>query len=158
MSYTIVRGAGFMETWHEMVGEPLLKNGKVMFFGRGEARGNFVSVKDVARFVVLALHDERLRNRLINVGGPENLTQNQAIEILERVTGRRARRTRLPVAVLRTMSVLARPFHPGVGRMLRMGALMGSTDTLFDPEELLSEFPGEFIRFEDATREWFERR
>ena len=154
--HTIVRGAPFMETWLQILGRPILEKGRVTLFGRGTTRWNYVAVRDMAHYVVLALGEPRLRNRTIDVGGPENLTQIQFVETIERIVGRSARRTQLPVPLIRTMGALIRPVHPGIARMLGLGALLGSTEGPLDTGSLASEFPIEPTRLEDATRQWFD--
>jgi uncharacterized protein YbjT (DUF2867 family) len=61
LSWTILRPTANFETWANLLGEPLLETGKTMVFGRGENPINFVSVRDVARFVQLAVVDPTLR-------------------------------------------------------------------------------------------------
>src|SRR6266571_2182421 len=77
LSFTIIRPNAFMDLLAQLIGQPILDQGKTIIFGRGNNPVNFVAVEDVARFVCIALEDPRERNRVIEVGGPENLTLNQ---------------------------------------------------------------------------------
>ena len=104
LPYSIVRGAAFMETQIELNAPQLLQKQKALVFGRGDKRSNFVSVVDVARFVVLALQDARLLNRTITVGGPENLTRNQVLDLYENIMDTKIKRSRMPVPLLRLLS------------------------------------------------------
>jgi NADH dehydrogenase len=88
LSFTILRPGAYMELWVQLIGQPVRERGKTTIFGRGNNPINFVSVEDVARFVSIALDDARVRNTVVEVGGPENLSMNQVAEIFERTSGR----------------------------------------------------------------------
>lgn len=102
LGHTIVRPTAFMDFHaHVLIGEPILAKGKVVLFGRGEQPRNFVAADDVAQFVMLALRDTSLAGETIDVGGPENLTNMDVVRVYERVSGRQAKVTRLPLGLLR---------------------------------------------------------
>src|SRR2546422_297325 len=96
LNFTILRPSAFMDLWAQLIGQPIVEQGKTTIFGRGNNPINFVAVEDVARFVCTALEDPRARNRVIEVGGPENLTMNQVAEIFERVSGHQAKKRHIP--------------------------------------------------------------
>jgi uncharacterized protein YbjT (DUF2867 family) len=154
LDYTIVRGAAFMETTHEFIGSRIAQSGKAVVFGAGKRLNSYVSVKDMARFVVLALTDPRLKNRGIDVSAPEPLTSMQVIDIYENVTGRIARRTHVPVPLLRVASGVATLVHPVARRMLQMVTIAATSDITHDTTALQSEFPGHLTTFEESAREW----
>src|SRR5207244_59199 len=68
MRFTIVRPTAFLETWIDVVGGGMARDGKALVFGRGENAVNFVSVKDVAPIVAGAADG----NEVVDVGGPES--------------------------------------------------------------------------------------
>lgn len=154
LDYTIVRGAAFMETLHEFMGSRIVQSGKAVIVGGGNRLNSYVSVKDVARFVVLALTDERLNGRTIDVAGPEHLTSEQVVEIYEKVIGRAARRTHVPVPLLRVASGVAALVHPVARRMLQAMTITATNDVTHDMSELQSEFPMQLTTFEESAREW----
>ena len=154
LPYSIVRGAAFMETQIELNAPQLLQKQKALVFGRGDKRSNFVSVVDVARFVVLALQDARLLNRTITVGGPENLTRNQVLDLYEYIMDTKIKRSRMPVPLLRLLSLVVGPFHPVARRMFKMGIAMGTKEQTVDMQELLAEFPMELTRLESVIEAW----
>jgi len=154
LDHTVVRGAVFMETTHEFVGSRIAQSGKAVVFGGGNRLGSYVSVKDVARFVLLGLTDARLKNRAIDVSGPEHLTSMQVIDIYENVTGRRARRTHVPVPLLRVASAVAALFHPVARRVLQVMTIAATNDVTHDTAELESEFSMQLTSFEESARDW----
>src|SRR5260370_17906793 len=104
LSWSILRPSAYMDLWAQLIGQPILEQGKTTIFGRGNNPINFVAVEDVAHFVSIALDDPRARNRVIEVGGPENLTFNQIAEIFERASGRQAKKRHVPLPLIRFMS------------------------------------------------------
>jgi uncharacterized protein YbjT (DUF2867 family) len=153
LSYTILRPTAFMEVHaHALIGEPILRRGKTVLFGRGESPRNFVAVDDVAQFVMRAVLDPSLAGQTVNVGGPENLTSMEVVALYERMAGRRANVTRVPVPLLRLASLLTRPFHPGLSQAIRASVIADTTDQRFDVGSLPERFSIQLTRLEDWMR------
>jgi NADH dehydrogenase len=116
--WTIVRATAFIELWDELLRRPIV-------FGRGANPINFVSVHDVAAAVERAVLDTRLRGKVIEVGGPRNLTFNQLALLLQQAHGRPRTVRHIPRPVLR----LTAPFS----RRIRAALAMDTIDMSFDP-------------------------
>ena len=140
LSYTIIRSAAFMDLWGQLIGQPILEQGKTTIFGRGANPINFVAVEDVARFVLTALDDPRARNRTIEVGGPENLTFNEVVGLFERVRGHAAQRRHVPLLVMRLMAHLMPLINPALGRQIGAGVYMDTAELRYDMTETLQTF------------------
>jgi uncharacterized protein YbjT (DUF2867 family) len=130
-----------MELWAEIAGAPIVKEGKATVFGRGDNPINFNSAKDVARFIELALSDPSLSRTILAVGGPENLTFNQLVGQIERAAGRKAAVKHVPVPMMRLMSLVVRPFNPGLAGMIGAGVAFDTVDMTFDASDLRRRFP-----------------
>ncbi len=141
LAWTIIRPTAFMETWGALIGEPLLKTGKTRIFGRGNNPINFVSVYDVARFVELAVVDSAMRGKVVEVGGPENLSMRQLAQTFETVTGKVGTKSHVPLPMMRLMSVLMRPVNPTLARQIQAGVVMETHDFSFDPSETSRRYP-----------------
>ncbi|MEI6224668.1 MAG: SDR family oxidoreductase [Deltaproteobacteria bacterium] len=152
MPFAIVRATAFMEFWAAMVGEPILRAGKVTLFGRGRNPINFVSVGDVAPYVLLALEDPRAEGCTLEVGGLENLSLLQVAEIFEKEAGSPARRTHVPLALMRVLAVALRPVNPGLARQVAAGVVMDTADMTFEMREPLGPSPLRFTRVADVAR------
>lgn len=152
LSYTILRPAPFMEMWAELIGQPVVTGGKATIFGRGKTPVNFVSVEDVARFAKIALENESAKKQIISIGGPENLTVEQVVEIFERVCGRRAKKSHVPLPLMRVMRWLTRPINPALSRQVAMGIFMDTADQAFDMSDTLKRYPVELTRLEEVVR------
>jgi uncharacterized protein YbjT (DUF2867 family) len=73
--WTIIRPTAFLETYLDVVAQPMQKRGATIVFGRGDVAVNFVSVVDVAALIRAALRDPGLSGRVIEWGGVD-LTLN----------------------------------------------------------------------------------
>jgi len=138
---TIIRPTASMQTWAKVIGEPLVKSGKTRIFGRGANPINFVSADDVATFVDLAVTDPAMRDIVVEVGGPENLTMEQFARAFERATGKAGTVNRVPLPMMRLMAVLLRPVKPTVARQIQAGVVMDMRDMTFDATETIRRYP-----------------
>ncbi len=152
LSFTIIRPSAYMDLWAQLVGQPILEQGKATIFGRGNNPVNFVAVEDVARFVCIALEDPRACNRVIEVGGPENLTLNQVAEIFERASGRQAKKRHIPLPVMRVMSVLMQLINPTLSRLIHNGIYMDTANLRWDVTETAHAFGIQLTPFEEIVR------
>jgi len=153
LPFVILKPGAFMETWTEFVGMRILLKGKVVLFGDLDKKVNFVAVRDVARFIEIALRDDTLLGQTLRIGGPEDLTVKDLVAIFERASGRRSRRIRVPDGIARTLQRLARPILPGVYRVLALAALPPADHDVFDPAPLLARLPMTLTRFERVAAE-----
>jgi uncharacterized protein YbjT (DUF2867 family) len=151
LSYTILRPSAYMDLWAKLIGGPILEKGKTTIFGRGNNPVNFVAVEDVARFVCIALEEPRAGNRVIEVGGPENLTLNQVAEIFERLSGHQAKKRHVPLTAIRAMSILMQPFNPALSRLIRLGIFMDTANLCYDMTETARAFGIQLTRLEELA-------
>jgi uncharacterized protein YbjT (DUF2867 family) len=141
LEWVIVRPNAFMELWAEIAGGPIVKEGKATVFGRGDNPINFNSVKDVARFIELAIFDPGLSRTILEVGGPENLTFNQLVGQIERAAGKKAVVKHVPLPMMRLLSLVMRPFKPDLAGMIGAGVAFDTIDMTFDASDLRRRFP-----------------
>jgi uncharacterized protein YbjT (DUF2867 family) len=141
LDWTIVRPTAFMELWAGLVGDPIVNARKATVFGGGDKPINFNSVRDVARFVDLALVDPDLSKTVLEVGGPENLTFNQLVGQIELAAGRTAVVNHIPIPLMRLSRLLLRPFRPDIAGMIEAGIAFDTVDMSFDATQLQRRFP-----------------
>jgi len=155
LSYTILRPSAYME-WHAHIfnGKSILESGKTSLLGKGTKPRNFMAVRDVAQFVVAALTDPKLKNRTIEIGGPENFTNNQVSELYGKIAGVTPKVNHMPPLIAKAMSIMLKPFQPGVSRIMYMGSLPDDAfSERFDPAALLAEFPTHLTTLEEFIHE-----
>ena len=85
-------------------------NAKARVYGSGDNKVSWVSLVDVARFAVAALDKNFAANQLVNIGGPEPLSQNEAIRLFEAAHGKTFEVEYVPEAALEQQ--LANSTHP----------------------------------------------
>jgi uncharacterized protein YbjT (DUF2867 family) len=95
MRSVIVRPDAFQEIHLGPIGRFDMASGKVAVFGRGDTKRPWVAVHDVARLVAAVALEEDPPG-VLEFGGPERLTRNEAIAVAERLIGRTIKRQRMP--------------------------------------------------------------
>jgi len=118
LPWTIVRATAFVELWAELVGAGIV-------FGRGANPINFVAVDDVAELVAQVVLDATYRGRIVEIGGPRDLSLNELAVSSQRVRGTPRRVRHVPRAVLRALA----PLH----RQPRAALVMDTTDMTYQP-------------------------
>ena len=102
MEYTILRPGYFMEAWmSSMVGFDI-ENGKVQLCGDGMNPVSYISLKDVAAFAVKSVENQHARNRTLELGGPDAISQLEAVKIFEECTGQHIEVSNVPSDALRS--------------------------------------------------------
>jgi uncharacterized protein YbjT (DUF2867 family) len=146
LTYTILRPSFFMEIWFSAaVGfDPL--NGKVNICGTGTNPVAYISFKDVAKFAVESAYNPSLRNEVLELGGPQNLSQWDAVRIFEEVLYKKIEVQHIPVDAIQAQyngsaDAMQKSFS---GLML----CVASGDQI-DMHEILSKIPIELISVKD---------
>jgi uncharacterized protein YbjT (DUF2867 family) len=88
MPYTILAPNGYMEVMLAgVVGMPALMGQPVTIVGGGRRKHSFISVGDVAAFMLAAIGNPAAINQKLLLGGPQPLSFRDAVAIYERVLG-----------------------------------------------------------------------
>lgn len=141
LAWTIVRANAFADMWIELLRRSAGRSGRPQVFGRGDNPINFVWVQDVANAVVRAAADPELRGRVIEVGGPGNLTLNELARLVQGSMGSTGALRHVPRTGLRAMGAIARPFNPTMARLARSSLAMDTCDLTFDAEASTRAYP-----------------
>jgi uncharacterized protein YbjT (DUF2867 family) len=96
LMYTILRPSFFMESWlSPMAGfDPF--NGNATIYGSGKNPVSYVAIHDVACFAVECLFNPASANAVLELGGPQKISQLEAVEIFENVLRKEIRLTFVP--------------------------------------------------------------
>lgn len=155
LSYTILRPPAFME-WHvhNLLGADFLKTGKATIYGAGNNPINFMAGKNIAHIAVIALTDPaRLKNRTVEMGGPDNVTKNQIAEMYARFSGKPLKKMNVPTGVMKVMGPILGPIQPVLSRLMSLSVWTDTADQTFNTTAMLKEFPMTPTRVEDFIRE-----
>lgn len=139
LDWTVIRPTVYLETWIAIL-QQMAAKGSVTLFGRGRNPINFVSVDDVATLVTRALADDDTIGKTYQIGGPENLTLNELTREVLAATGERRIR-HLPLPVLRTIALLARPVRPSVATLAQFALTMDTTEMTLSDDTGRAQFP-----------------
>ena len=138
MGYTILRPSCFMEVWlSPAVGfDP--GNGTVALYGEGTQPVSYIATADVAAFAVASLTAPAARNAVLELGGPEALSQLEAKEIFEEVLGRTVATQSVPVEALQGQ--LAAATDPMQQSFTSLMLCVAKGDAI-DMSSLMPQFP-----------------
>ncbi len=100
LTYTILRPSYFMEVWLSPALGFDVENAHVKIYGSGENPISWISYKDVASFTIQSLMTPSADNATLNLGGPEGLSQLEAVQIFEHTVGKSFELEYIPEEVL----------------------------------------------------------
>lgn len=87
LNYTIIQAGYFMEVWLSAALGFDYQNKNVRIYGDGNNKLSWISFKDVAKFVVASINNQKVENKIVEVGGPETLSPLEVIKNFEEATG-----------------------------------------------------------------------
>ena len=102
MLFTILRPGYFMEAWLTAAVGFDVANAKVQLCGNGTKPVSYISYMDVARFAAESLDNPAAKNAILELGGTEQLSQLEAVNIFEEVCGRKFEVLNIPEIALQT--------------------------------------------------------
>jgi len=138
INYTILRPGYFMELWlSPAVGFDAM-NGKVNICGTGTNPVAYISYKDVAKFAVESISSPTAKNAVLELGGPENLSQLDAVKIFEDVLQKKIEVGHIPVDALQSQLDGAEdPMQKSFSGLM----LCVANGDRIDMKEMLEKFP-----------------
>ena len=100
MSAVILRPSYFMEAWlsPHLGFEP--GNGKARICGSGEGKVSYISALNVVDYAAAAVAKTGTGNTVIEMGGPEALSQLDAVRVFEEVLGKKFALDRVPIETI----------------------------------------------------------
>lgn len=152
MECTVLRPTAFMEWWCARVGSQVLNDEPATIYGNGKNPINFISAEDVAKCIVLALEDPRLKDKTLTIGGPQNLTWGEVVAVYERLAGKQAQLRRLPAWWLNFLSRVYAPFNETRSRAMAFRYELATSNWQVDMSELVRQYPIRLMSLEDIVR------
>ena len=149
MEYTILRPTAFMESWCARIGVQIMNDQPVTIFGNGKNPIGFISAEDVAKFILLALEDPRLRNQTLTIGGPHNLTFEEVAATYERLAHKSARKTYTSAWRLQLMRAWYGLFDETKSRFMAMRYELATSNWRVDMSEVVKRFPVRLVGLEE---------
>lgn len=136
LNYTVLRLAGFMQGLIGQYGIPILENQPVWVTGASSPIA-YLDTQDIAKFAVRALSVPETKKQTFPVVGTRAWSAEEIIDLCERLSGKNARVTRMPLGVLRGVQGLLRFFQWGwnVADRLAFSEVLASGKPLNAPME-----------------------
>lgn len=138
MNYTILRPGFFMEVWlSPAVGfDPL--NGKINLCGDGTMPIAYISMKDVAKFAVECISNPAAVNAILELGGPENISQLEVVKIFEDVLQKKMEVQNIPLeSLLAQLSAVEDDMQKSFTGLM----ICVANGDLIEMKEVLKKFP-----------------
>lgn len=158
MEYTILRPTAFMESWCARIGVQVMNDQPVTIFGNGKNPIGFISAEDVAKFILLALEDPRLRNQTVTIGGPQNLTFEEVAATYERLAHKSARKTYTPAWRLQLMRAWHGLFDETKSRFMAMRYDLATSNWRVDMIEVVKQYPVRLVGLDELIGKDAEKR
>ncbi len=98
LDYTILLPTYFADVWLTPAVGFDVAGGKVRVYGDGRAKISYVGVEDVAKAVVACVDNPKASRKAIPVGGSKAYSQLEAVELVERATGKKVEREHMTAA------------------------------------------------------------
>ena len=100
MRATILRPSYFMEIWLSPVLGFDPASGRVRIYGAGDAKVSYISFHDVVSFALAVAANPSHPSAILEMGGPESLSQLDAVATFVQALGRKIEIDKLPLAAL----------------------------------------------------------
>ncbi|HEY3420042.1 MAG TPA: SDR family oxidoreductase [Methanomassiliicoccales archaeon] len=143
MNYTIVAPEPIMEVWfNTFIAGPLKADRPVTVIGEGNRRHSYISIEDVAGFIISSVGNPAARNTRLLIGGPKAISWNDIIGTFEMTL-----RKRIPV-----IHDLPGTEIPGIPEgMLELLTGMETYDSMVDTAKLYKVFGLRQTSMEEAV-------
>ena len=120
--HVMLRPTAFMDIWiDELLAKGIREKGVATIFGDGNRLSNYIAVEDVAEFAMKVLARPDVVNEAVDAGGPSNVSQNHIATLLERRFNASGKRRHVPVAAMRLLPPIVRPFNELAARLMTLG-------------------------------------
>jgi len=120
--HVMLRPTAFMDIWiDEILAKGIRDKGVATIIGDGNNIANYIAVDDVAEFAVKILARADVVNEAVDAGGPSNVSQNHLATLVERRLKSSGKRRHVPVAAVRLLAPVVRPFNEVAARLMTLG-------------------------------------
>ena len=162
LNYTILQLCGFMQGLIGQYAVPILEKQAVWVTGESSPIA-YMDTQDIAKFAIRALSVPETEKQTFPVVGTRAWSADEIISLCERLSGRDAKVTRMPINLLRTMRRVTRFFQWGWNVADRLAftevlatgrPLSASMDEVYP---LFGLAPQETITLESYLQEYFGR-
>lgn len=162
LNYTTLRLCGFMQGLISQYAVPILEGQAVWVTGESSPIA-YMDTQDIAKFAIRALSVPETQNQTFPIVGSRAWSAEEIIAVCERLSGRDARVTRMPINLLRTMRRVSRFFQWGwnVADRLAFTEVLANgqplTASMDEVYQIFSLDPQETTTLESYLQDYFSR-
>jgi uncharacterized protein YbjT (DUF2867 family) len=150
MKYTILQPTNFSEAWLSPALGFDFPNATARIYGSGENKVSWISIMDVARFVVDSVGNGKMVNKVVQLGGPEALSYHEVVKIFEDVSGKKFTLEHVPAEALEKQRDNATDPMEKTFAALMFSAASGS---IIDTKPALELLPGKLAPVRDWAKQ-----
>jgi len=129
---TLRRPYPFLQMFVRLTNGLVERRGIAIIPGAPTRRNAFITADDTAEIITRTVDDPRMRNVVVEVGGPDILTWAEVVKIFSSVLGRPVRGIYQPARVFRAMELALRPFAPAASNVMGLNWMAATQETPYD--------------------------
>jgi len=162
LNYTILRPCGFLQGLIGQYAIPILENQAIWVTGNTSPIA-YMDTQDIAKFAVKALSVPETEKKAFPIAGSRAWSADEIIQLCEKLSGRQARITRVPLGLLRTARKVTQFFQWtwNISDRLAFAEVVTTGKPLTaSMDEVYSVFglnPSDMTTMESYLQEYFER-
>lgn len=100
MTYTILQPTFFAEAWLSPAVGFDFPNAKATIYGEGKNKISWITILDVAAFAAASVDNNAVKNKTIELGGPDALSPLEVVALFEKAGGKKFELQHVPVEAL----------------------------------------------------------
>lgn len=128
--HTLQRPFSFSRKFFEKVRDDIAVKNKFNYTGKGDRKSSYIAVDDVAEFHIKAIGNTGAYNRIITIGGPQELSPLDVKEIFEKQYGKKLHGNSTSSFLMKIMAEITIPFFEHSGNLLAMNYASTQVDTV----------------------------
>ena len=121
-------------------GSQLLKKERQPFLAKEIIPPILLRLMNIVQVLSLAVTNPAFQNQIISIAGPENLSRNEVAQLYGKILNVTPRINHVPIPALKFLSAIINPFHPGIGRIMRLSIYGDRNDATMNINDSIEQF------------------
>jgi uncharacterized protein YbjT (DUF2867 family) len=129
---------GFLQTFYSSVKNDMAK-GKFDIIGNGQNKQSYITIDNVADFLIKSIDNQSLFNKTIPLGGPEALTSLEVKSIFEKTLNKPLTVKSTPAVMMKIMGNVFSLFNKPASNILKLNYANAVSDLVVDSTNIARE-------------------
>ncbi len=148
---TVNRPFAFSQNFFKGIKDNIEK-GKFGVIGNPQTRHSYITIDNVADFIVRSVGKKDLLNTTRKLGGPEALSGNEVKAIFEKVLNKPLKIQKTPAFLMKAMGRIFSLFNPPAANIFKMNYTLSTHSTEVDSEDLARQLSIDLTTAEEYLR------